>query len=180
MSDQKNPLQMLFYWAEQQQSKPYLFQAVDGQWRSYTFGEVAASVRRMATALRALLPAGSKVAISGRNTAQWFMADQAIAMAGMVSVGLYPKQSEVHTRFILEHSETRLVFVGPAPDMDEFMRSIPKGVKTVGFPYPEVPACDYKWDELLVKHEPQQDIPAAKADDLLTLVYTSGDRKSVV
>src|SRR5690349_2523950 len=149
MTDQKNPLQMLFQWAQQKPDKPFMFQAVDGRWVPYTWAQTADQVARMATALRALLPPGSKVALSGRNTAHWMMADQAIAMAGMVSIGLYPKQSEAHTRYILEHSETKLVFVGPAPDMGEFMAAIPKGIKTASFPYPEVPACDYAWDDLI-------------------------------
>ena len=174
MTDQKNPLQMLFHWAEQHPDKPFLYQAINGQWKPHTWGQVAEQVRRMAAALKAVLPAGSKVAISGRNTAHWFMADQAIAMAGMISVGLYPKQSEAHTRFILEHSETKLVFVGPAPDIGEFIAAIPKGIKTCSFPYPDVPTCDYAWDDLTGKHAPLKDLPASKADDLLTLVYTSG------
>jgi long-chain acyl-CoA synthetase len=171
---QKNPLQMLFHWAEQRPQQPFLYQAVNGEWQPYSWSKVADQVRRMASALKALLPPGSKVAISGRNTAHWFMADQAIAMAGMISVGLYPKQSEAHTKFILEHSETKIVFVGPAPDQDEFMRAIPAGIKTVGFPYSEVPPCDLKWDDLIAKHEPLQEAPNPKPDDLLTLIYTSG------
>lgn len=174
MTDQKNPLQMLFHWAKQHPDKPFLYQAINGQWKPHTWGQVADQVARMAGALKALLPAGSKIAISGRNTAHWFMADQAISMAGMISVGLYPKQSEAHTRFILEHSETRLVFVGPAPDMGEFMGAIPKGIKTCALPYPDVPSCDYAWDDLTAKHAPVTDIPPANPDDLLTLIYTSG------
>jgi long-chain acyl-CoA synthetase len=174
MTDQKNPLQMLFHWAGQHPDKPFLYQAINGQWRPYTWGQVADQVARMAAALKAVLPAGSKVAISGRNTAHWFMADQAISMAGMVSIGLYPKQSEAHTKYILEHSESKLVFIGPAPDIGEFMAAIPQGIKTCSFPYPDVPTCDYAWDELTAKHAPIKDLPSAKPDDLLTLIYTSG------
>ncbi|MCI0750038.1 MAG: AMP-binding protein [Nevskiales bacterium] len=174
MSEPKNPLQMLFHWAEKQPDKPYLFQAVNGQWHSYTWGQVAEQVRRMAGALKATLPAGSKVAISGRNTAHWFMADQAITMAGMISIGLYPKQSAEHTKYILEHSESRLVFVGPAQDIGDFIAAIPKSIKTCAFPYPEVPACDYQWDTLIAQHPALQAVPPIKENDLLTLIYTSG------
>ncbi len=174
MSDQKNPLQMLFHWADQHPDKPFLYQATNGEWKALTWGQVADQVRRMASALRALLPAGSKVAISGRNTAHWIMADQAISMASMVSIGLYPKQSEAHTKYILEHSESKLVFVGPAPDIGEFMGAIPAGIRTVSFPYADVPTCDYAWDDLVSKHQPQNDVPTARPDDLLTLIYTSG------
>jgi long-chain acyl-CoA synthetase len=174
MTDQKNPLQMLFHWADEHPDKPFLYQATNGEWKALTWGEVADQVRRMAGALKTLLPPGSKVAISGRNTAHWIMADQAIAMAGMVSIGLYPKQSEAHTRFILEHSESKLVFVGPAPDIGEFRAAFPQGIKTGSFPSPDVPACDDAWDDLTGKHAPMKDVPAATPDDPSTRIYPSG------
>jgi len=174
MNDQKNPLEMLFHWADTKPEKPYLYQSVNGQWTPYTFAQVADQVRRMAAALKATLPPRSAVAISGRNTAHWFMADQAISMAGMISVGLYPKQSPEHTKFILEHSETKLVFIGPAPDLGEFMAAIPKGIKTCAFPYPDLPACDLTWGGMTEKQAPLMQAPDPKPDDLLTLIYTSG------
>jgi long-chain acyl-CoA synthetase len=174
MTDQKNPVEMLLDWARTQPDKPYLFQPANGQWQKYTFGQVADQALRMAAALRSMFPAGTKVAISGRNTAHWFMADQAIALADMISVGLYPKQAPEHTKYILEHSESKAVFVGPAPDMGEFIGAIPAGIKTIGFPYAEVPKCDFSWDELVQQHAPLKDIPVKKENDLLTLIYTSG------
>src|SRR3546814_8508454 len=85
-------------------------------------------VRGMATALRKLdLPPGSRIAISGRNTAHWFLADLAIAMAGYISVGLYPKQSCDAVTFILKHSDTKAILVGPMPDADEFMSAVHEG-----------------------------------------------------
>jgi long-chain acyl-CoA synthetase len=175
MADQKNPLEMLFHWEQAKPDQRYLVQPVEGQTREFTFAQAADQVRRMAAALKAMnFEPGARIAISGRNTAHWLFADLAIGMAGYVAVGLYPKQAESATKFILDHSETRLLFVGPAPDMDDFMRTIPKHVKTVSFPYPDVPKCDYAWDDLVAKHEPLREYKAPTHDQLLTLIYTSG------
>lgn len=171
----KNPLQMLFHWAETTPDRPYLHQPINDVWKTYSYAQVADQVRRMAAALGTLgLPEGAKIGISGRNTAHWFMADMAISMAGYVSVGLYPKQAPEHITYILEHSEASAVFVGPMPDIDEFMGALPSGIKTIGFPYDGVPDCDHDWDALSAANEPKQDYAAPDTDTLMTLVYTSG------
>ncbi len=171
----KNPLQMLFHWAEHDPDRPYLHQPVDGKWVTYSFAEVADQVRRMASALQGLgLEPGARVAISGRNTAHWFMADMAAGMAGYVTVGLYPKQAAEHIRYILTHSESQVVFLGPMPDVDEFLGAIPEGVRTIALPYDGVPECDMDWDSLVAGAEPMQDYAVPDPDTLMTLVYTSG------
>jgi long-chain acyl-CoA synthetase len=175
MSDLLNPVQTLLRRAQQSADQPYLHQPQKGGWRTYTWGEVAGQSRRMAAALQALgVPAGSAVAITGINTAHWFMADFAAGMGGYVGVGLYPKQSEDAIRFILGHCEARVVFVGPMPDIDEFMRCIPAGVITVALPYPGVPRCDHTWDELTAKYDPLAQPAARDPDAVYSLIYTSG------
>lgn len=171
----KNPVEMLVQWAKEQPNKPWLYQPVDGIWKKYSFAECEAQVRGMATALRKLgLPPGARIAISGRNTAHWFMADLAIAMAGYISVGLYPKQSPDAVKYILEHSETKTLFVGPMPDTEEFMAAVPAGTITIGFPYAGVPACDHRWDDLVRASEPFAGYQPPALDAIHTLVYTSG------
>lgn len=175
MSQQKNPLEMLFHWAEKQPDKPWLFQPGDGQWTSISWGEAADQVRRMASALKSLgLAPGDAVAISGRNTAHWFLADLAVSMAGLVSVGLYPKQAPEHIRYILEHSEAKALFLGPMIDMDEFLGAVPDGLRMIQLPYPGVPQQALAWDALIAGHEPMRDYQAPDPDTLMTLVYTSG------
>src|SRR5580693_2589304 len=103
MTELRNPVQMLFHWAEQKPNQAYLHQPVGADTKVWTWAQTAAEVRRVAGGLRALsLPAGSRIAISGMNTAHWFMADMAIAIAGHIAVGLYPKQAPEAVRFILE------------------------------------------------------------------------------
>src|SRR3546814_629470 len=84
----------------------------------------------------------------------WFLADLAIAMAGYISVGLYPKQSCDAVKFILKHSDTKAIFVGPMPDADEFMSAVPEGTIRIGFPYEGVSHCDHQWDDLVRASEP--------------------------
>ncbi len=171
----KNPVEMLLQWAQERPNQTWLHQPVDGVWKKYSWAECEAQVRSMATALRQLgLPDGARIAISGRNTAHWFMADLAIAMAGYVSVGLYPKQAPDAVRYILDHSETKILFVGPMPDVDEFMGALPQGIITIGFPYADVPGCDKQWDDLVRASEPFAGYQAPDPDSLYTLIYTSG------
>lgn len=175
MTDQHNPVQMLALWAERRPNAPWLFQPQAGQWQRTTWGQADAQVRRMATALQALgLAPGARVAISGLNTAHWFMADLAIAMAGYVSVGLYPKQQAEHVRYILQHSESRALFLGPMSDADTFMDAVPAGTRTIRLPYPSAPQGEFDWDALVASHAPLQRYTPPAPDALSTLVYTSG------
>ncbi|MFT4047354.1 MAG: AMP-binding protein [Solimonas sp.] len=171
----KNPVEMLVQWAREQPNKAWLHQPVDGIWKKYTFAECEAQVRGMATALRKLgLPPGSRIAITGRNTAHWVLADLAIAMAGYISVGLYPKQSSEAVKFILEHSETKAAFIGPMPDADDFMKAVPEGVIRIGFPYAGVSGVDHHWDDLVRASEPFAGYQPPPLTAIHTLVYTSG------
>jgi long-chain acyl-CoA synthetase len=175
MKDHRNPVQMLEHWAERRPNAPWLFQPQAGQWQRTTWAEADAQVRRMATALLSLgLEPGTRIAISGLNTAHWFMADLAIAMAGHVSVGLYPKQQAEHVTYILEHSESRALFLGPMSDADEFMRAVPAGTRTIRFPYPSAPKGEFDWDALVAGNAPMQSYTPPPAEALSTLVYTSG------
>ena len=171
----KNPVETLLQWAKDKPNQPWLYQPVNDVWKKYTWAEAEAQVRSMATALRSLgLPPGSAIAISGRNTAHWVLADLAVAMAGYISVGLYPKQAPEAVTYILNHCEAKAVFIGPMPDVDEFLGALPAGIKTIAFPYADVPPCDHNWDDLVRAHEPFAGYQPPDPKALASLVYTSG------
>lgn len=170
-----NPIQRLKLQVEQRPDAPWLHQSINGVWRAYSYREVLDQVLRMAEAITKLgIAKGSSIAISGRNTAHWIMADMAITAAGCVSVGLYPKQSQEHTRFILSHSEAQVVFIGPMMDAEEFMSALPESIVRIRFPYPDAPPCALEWDSLIAQHQPIKEPYNVAPGDLLTLVYTSG------
>ena len=115
MNDLLTAPRVLHTWVEQCPDENFLFQPVDGELHTLTFRETEDHARRMASALLGLgLQAGDKVAILGKNCAEWLITDFAIAMAGMVSVPIYPTASRDTIRYILDHSETKAIFVGQA------------------------------------------------------------------
>ena len=54
----------------------------------------------------------SQIAIMSKNCAWWLMADLAIMMSGHVGVPIYPTLTSEMTKYMLEHSEVKLLFVG--------------------------------------------------------------------
>ena len=151
----QNPIERLRARAAETPDAPWLYQSINGVWSSLSYAQVADQVLRMGAAIKALgIPAGSAIGIGGRNTAHWVMADLAIAAAGCVSVGLYPKQSVEHLQYILKHCEAKAVFVGPMIDAQEFMDALPKDLLTIGFPYPDAPKCKLDWSALIEQQAP--------------------------
>src|SRR5262245_2128682 len=117
MSDYRTPVDMLLKWGAERPDTLWLVQPLQGRTLPWTWAQAAREVRAMAGALRASgLNPGDRIAISGRNCAHWFLADLAAGMAGLVSVGLYPKQAPDAVSYILKHSEARALFLGPMMD----------------------------------------------------------------
>lgn len=175
MSETRTPVEMLLHWSGERPDARWLVQPVKGTTRSWTWAQAETEARAMAGALLALgLQRGDRVAISGRNTAHWFLADLACGLAGLVSIGLYPKQASEAVTFILQHSEAKVLFLGPMMDADEFMAAVPPGLTTIGFPYAEAPAAQHSWGGLVAKSTPLAGFERPANDDLATLIYTSG------
>ncbi|AMO25517.1 AMP-binding acetyl-CoA synthetase [Ramlibacter tataouinensis] len=153
----------------------------DGSVVDYSWREVGNQARRMAAYLRSLqLPPASAIAIVGKNSAHWIMADLAIWMAGHVSVPLYSTMGTQMARYIFEHCEPRLLFVGKldgkTDGWNEIRMAIPEGMPLVGLPMSPVSgARDVpQWDEITARSEPIQDIHQPEPGDLATIIYTSG------
>ena len=168
-------LQRLYHWERTSPDKIAFSQPMGGgTLREFTWREVLDQTRRLAAHLQSLgLPPGSKIALLSKNTAWWLITDWAIWMAGHVSVPLYPTLAAETIRQILEHSEARLLFVGKLDGFGGMKPGIPAGLACIAMPLS--PPNDYpKWDDLLAKSAPLQGEPVRAADELSTIMYTSG------
>ena len=166
--------QALVDWAEKKPDRVFLHQPVDGIVRTLTWGESADASRRMASALLGLgLRPADKVAILAKNSAEWFLADIAISMAGLISVPIYPTAGPGTISHVLQHSEAKAVFVGKLDDPDSAATAIPPDILKIAFPYPTMD-CQYQWQEMLGRHKPLSTLHNPAQDDVMTILYTSG------
>ena len=95
----------------------FLSEPVQGIYREFTWEKAGQEIRAMAAALQNMgLGADDKVCILSKNCAHWIMSDLAIAMAGCISVPLYPNITPESINEIILHSESKAIFIGKECD----------------------------------------------------------------
>ena len=168
-----SPLDAFFYWEAQSPESVFLRQPIDGTWHEFTYRQAGDEIRRIAGGLTTLgLPPGSHISILSKNCAHWFLADLAIWMAGHVSVPIYPTLSADGIKFVLEHAEVRLVFIGKLDDFESQRAGIPEAVHRVSFPLYGANEGQ-TWESLLETSPILESIPP-DPDAIASIMYSSG------
>ncbi len=140
----------------------------------YTWRQTLDQARRMAAHLkqRGFEP-GARIAMLTKNCAHFFMVELAVWMAGGTTVAIFPTESAANVRYILEHSEASLLFVGKLDTWAQQAPAIPAGLPCIALPL--APHTDFEtWDSIVARTEPLRGRPQRDADDLAMLLYTSG------
>ncbi|MBI3992970.1 MAG: AMP-binding protein [Candidatus Lambdaproteobacteria bacterium] len=165
----------LYHWEATSPHTVYMTQPVGGgELKDYTWAQTADQVRRMAAHLRSLnLPPKSNIGLISKNCAHWIMADLAIWMAGHVSVPLYPTLMGEHVRQILEHSESKLLFVGKLDNWDMVRAGIPETLPQIALPI-SPPLSAPKWEQIVAETPPMTENPEREPGELASIMYTSG------
>ncbi len=173
--DQDLPLQRALHWERVKPDSVYLTQPVGGgQVETYTWRQVLDEARRMAAHLRSLdLEPGSRIGLVTANCAHFIICELAIWMAGHVTVALYPTLTADSVRYMLEHSETKLLFVGKGAGWKQMKSGVPEGLPIIALPLG--PKDEPKqWRDIIAQQEPLSGDVTRPADDLAMVVYTSG------
>lgn len=175
MSTVITPLEMFYRWESEVPEQVFLRQSLgtDG-WFELTWAEVANRVRRLASFIESQnLAAGSNIALWSGNTCDWPVVDLAIQLSGHVSVPLYPGQDVESARYILEHGDNKLIFLGEFDQHSKSAEILTQGVATIAMRGCGV-TCDYEMEQLIESNEPFAASPIPDPDSLLTIVYSSG------
>ncbi len=158
-----------------QPNKVYLTQPVGaGQVADYTWAQVLDQSRRMATHLQSRgFEPGARIAILSKNCAHFIMAELAIWMAGYTTVAIFPTETAETIRYVLEHSEASLLFVGKLDSWPQQQSGVPTGLPCIAFAL--APKTDFEaWDAIVARTAPLAGRPQRAADDMAMLIYTSG------
>ena len=179
VDERPTTLHSLFYWAQRSPDMVYLNQPYpDGSVEETTWKQAADQVLRMAAHLKSLeLPEKSCIAILGKNTDHWIMADLAIWAAGHVSVPLYPTLNGETAAYVLEHSEAKLMMLGKldgtADGWNDIRNHIPEDLPIISLPMSPCKDTE-RWKDIVARTEPLEEPHLPAPDELATLVYTSG------
>ena len=164
------------------------FDKRDGRWVGTTWRDWERQASQVAAGLADLgIEAGDRVAILGPTRAPWAVQDMGAQMAGCVSLGIYPHQAPDQIRYLLEHSDAKVVFVADAAELSSVLDAA-QGLETLRAIVPwtrEVAAAFAGRDPRVLgpdRFEGAQLDPVVRAarlaargsDDTAIFVYTSG------
>lgn len=133
------------------------------------------------------VPAHGKCGVYGANSPEWMIAMQACNRMNIYCVPLYDSLGENAIEYIVNHSESCIVFV-QSEKMEMLTKALPKVseiVKTVVYwgkgsedsvgEIKNLGMNVYSWDEFIAMgKENAVEARPPKADDLCTIMYTSG------
>jgi long-subunit acyl-CoA synthetase (AMP-forming) len=140
----------------------------------YTWSESVNQARRMATHLQSMgFERGSKIALVSKNCAHFMIAELAIWMAGYTTVAIYPTANEETVGYVLDHSDSKCLFVGKLDTWTEVKAGVPADMPMIAFPL--APKTDLpQWDDIMANTEPIEGKPARERDEVGLIIYTSG------
>ncbi len=165
-----------------------MFEKVDGRWRGTTWSDFYDQAKRAARGLRQLgVRAGDKVAVLGPTQPPWAIFDMAAQLLGAVSFGIYPKQTPEQIRYLLEHSEAKVVLVDGEGELASVLEAAP-GQETLSAIVPWTRALfdahqkddlrlaspDRLRDAPLTEDEVDESLSAIQPGGVAIFVYTSG------
>ena len=176
VSDAELPLQSVYRWESDRPDDVYMIQPLEGgDVDEYTWRRTLDEARRLAAYLKTKGYApGTRIGMVTKNCAHHFVFEIAAWMAGYVSVSVYPTVDAETLRFIIDHAECPVVFVGKLDGWAGMAEGIPGSAEILTCDLsPDIPAAT-RWQDILARTAPMAESPLRDADETCMLIYTSG------
>jgi len=155
-----------------------------GEWAEISYTELGEAISEVARGLIDLgVEHGDKVSILSNTRPEWTFANLAIFSAGAVSVSVYQTNSPEECHYVLEHSESKAVFVEDVEQLEK-VRQVSDRLPNLEHVIVFEPGGDIgdavSLDTLRERgrgrgaDELEQRVQAVGPDDLAITIYTSG------
>jgi long-chain acyl-CoA synthetase len=155
-----------------------LLERVDGVFTPTSSTELLRRVEDIACAIRdAGLQTGDRVGLIAHDCVDWIVCDFATLFAGCVVVPVFPTQALDNTKYILEHSAAKLLFVDSAATQARLAgaMALPPTVVMASSGADGLAAFEARGAAVRAAHpELPSAYQTAQPDDLAVLIYTSG------
>lgn len=155
---------------------------VNKQWVKYSIQDFRQKADSISYALLKMgIGKDDKVATISANRPEWNFVDFGVLQIGAVHVPIYPTISENDYKYILEHSDVKVVFIENANLYRKIKHIIPKIKSIIGlFSFTEIDGIK-GFDELLSIGSKNEDsvklkqiMDGVNSHDIATMIYTSG------
>ena len=137
------------HWASTQPEKIWMRDLHETGADEYRWGETVAEIDRVASWLEAEFGEGQRMALLSRNRAHWIMADMAVIHSGNVTVPLFTTHATATAEYILEFTETKVLFLGQTENWEGVKTVLPADCLLVTLPGVECELPHKTWAELV-------------------------------
>ena len=166
--------EQLAHWAQECPDKIWLRDLHEDGQSTFTWQQAKSEVDAVASALEQRFGSGVNMALLSRNRAHWVLADLAIISSGNVTVPLFTTHTATTAEYILDFTETKVLFLGETSNWDVVKSVLPEGLTVVTLPGSECDGPHITWESLLQEGAGSQPAYQGAPDDLVSLVFTSG------
>ncbi len=162
-----------------------------GIWQELTWKDNYDRIRKFAMGLASLgFRREDRIAIGGENAPEWFFGQIGAQCLGGVSVGLYTDATPKELKYVIDHSDARIVLVDDQEQVDKILsirEELPKVEKLIYWIAKGMWGYEDDWliafddvmelGEAYEKKNPgffDESVDSTQADDMAVLLYTSG------
>ena len=149
----------------------------NNSWQTYSSRDLKEITENLCLAfLNSGISKGDKVAIISNNRPEWNFVDLSLQQIGAISVPMYPTITTEDYRYIFEHAEVKMVFVGDQEILEKVKAANPE-LKV--FSFHQIDGVDF-WKDFMKSGENgdlqilEDSKASVQTNDLFTIIYTSG------
>lgn len=168
-------MQYLDQWSTEQPDKVWLREHSGDQVRNWTWSEGRDEIYALgAWQEQQLGEHGQRVGLLSKNRAHWFFADMGSISAGNVVVPMFTTLAGETAEYVMSFTEMKLLFIGETENWQQIREVLPDDIQLVTLPGVDLEDEHLAWEDIVAPYRGQRPAYQCQADDLVSLVFTSG------